>query len=72
MNEPSCAEEIELVRDLVLVWCRTEELSTLWMTYCIQASRFEMLFCSGAGVPYAVHRAGHSRYGALTHALTKA
>jgi hypothetical protein len=30
-NEPSCAEEIKLV-GLVLVWCCTEEPSTLWMT----------------------------------------
>jgi hypothetical protein len=35
-NEPSCAEEIKLVGGLVLVWCCTEEPSTLWMTSCIQ------------------------------------
>jgi hypothetical protein len=34
-NEPSCAEEIKLVGGLVFVWCRTEELSTLWMPCCI-------------------------------------
>jgi hypothetical protein len=33
-NEPSCAEEIKLVGNLVFVGCCTEELSTLWMTSC--------------------------------------
>jgi hypothetical protein len=35
VNQPSCAEEIKLVGDLVFLWCCMEELSTLWMTYCI-------------------------------------
>jgi hypothetical protein len=31
-NEPSCAEEMKLVGDLVFVWCSTGELSILWMS----------------------------------------